>query len=172
MVRSADITVPHYAASEVLTPGTVLTEANVVVTRVRVSQGEYMNADADEPWGQVVTRVVQPGELVPASAVVDRDSYHERPVAVPVSLPVGEDIERGALVDVWLTEELEDGPSSRMVGQQLVVDQVDRTDGAFAVGTAQTVYVVVPVHQMAGFLDAIATEGDVSVVGLGEPVAP
>ena len=62
MVRSADTTVPHYAASEVLTPGTVLTQANVVVTRVRVSQGEYLGADADAPWGQVVTRVVEPGE--------------------------------------------------------------------------------------------------------------
>ena len=109
---------------------------------------------------------------MPASAVVERDTYDERPVAVPVSLPVGEGIERGAVVDVWLTEHHDDGPASRLVGQQLVVDQVDRTDGAFAVGGAQTVYVVVPVHQLADFLDAIATEGDVSVVGLGEPVSP
>jgi len=172
MVRSADTTVPHYTASEVLTPGTVLTEANVVVTRVRVSQDEYMRADANEPWGQVVTRVVEPGELVPASAVVERDTYQERPVAVPVTLPLAEGIDRGAVVDVWITEYEEDGPSSRMVGQSLIVDQVDRTEGAFAVGNAQTVYVVVPVDEMADFLDAIATDGDVSVVGLGESVSP
>lgn len=168
VVRSADVTMPHYAASAVLTPGTVLTEADVVVTNVRVSQGEYLTADADPPWGQVVTRVVGPGELVPARALAEAETFSARPVAVPSSLPLGEDIERGAVVDVWLTESAEDGPESRLVGEALVVDQVDREGGAFSVGGTETVYVVVPVAQMADFLDAIATDGEISVVGLAD----
>jgi hypothetical protein len=33
-------------------------------------------------------------------------------------------------------------------------------------GAVETVYVVVPASQMQDFLDAIATDGDISVVGL------
>jgi hypothetical protein len=166
VVQSADVTVPHYSARHTLTPGTVITEADVTLTSVRVGSGAYLSADAEPPWGQVVTRVVGEGELIPASSLTSRDGFDARPVAVRTSLPLGEAIERGSIVDVWLTLETEDGPESSQIAAGLVVEQVDRAGGAFAVANAETVYVVVPAHQLADFLDAIASDGDISVVGL------
>jgi hypothetical protein len=166
IVRSADVTVPHYAARDTLTPGTILGEGDVVITRVRVDAAGYLDADAADPFGQVVTRVIGAGELIPAGALTEVDNFDARPVAVRTTLPLAESIGRGALVDVWLTVEGEDGPESRLVAGGLVVDQVDRATGALSVGNAETVYVVVPVPQMPEFLDAIAADGDISVVGL------
>ncbi|PKQ25472.1 MAG: hypothetical protein CVT64_09720 [Actinobacteria bacterium HGW-Actinobacteria-4] len=166
VVQSADITSPYYSARHTLTPGTVLTESDVILTHVRVGTGTYLSADADPPWGQVVTRVVGTGELIPASSLLDQAQFDARPVAVRTSLPLGEAITRGSIVDVWLTLDTEDGPESSPIAQGLVVEQVDRAGGAFSVANSETVYVVVPGDQVAAFLDAIASKGDISVVGL------
>lgn len=166
VIQGADTTAPYYSARHTLTPGTVITEADVTLVNVRVGTGTYLAADAAAPWGQVVTRVVGPGELIPASSLVPQDEFDSRPVAVRTSLPLGEAIARGSIVDVWLTVETEDGPESTQIAEGLIVEQVDRAGGAFSVANSETVYVVVPGNQLADFLDAIASGGDISVVGL------
>ncbi len=166
IVQSADSTVPHYVARDTLAPGTVIDESHLLISHVRVDQGTYVEAGDSEPWGLVVTRVVAEGELVPVAALTPADAFDSRPVAVRSSLPIAEGIDKGALVDVWLTQDTEEGPQSRQVASSLTVDQVDRTTGAFSVGGSETVYVVVPRAMMAEFLDAIASDGEISVVGL------
>ena len=70
-------------------------------------------------------------------------------------------------MDVWLTVEGADGaPTSTLVGESLVVDAVQTSSGAFTSTGSETVYVVVPEAEMEGFLDALATDGELSVVGL------
>lgn len=169
IVQGADRTVPYYIADGTLTPGTVLDQAHLAVEHVRVADGTYLAADAEtEPWGQVVTRVVESGELVPASALSEPDQFDGRPVAVVTTSPVAGDVKAGAYVDVWVTApDLAGKPVSSLVGEQLVVADVVREEGAFATSRAPTVYVVVPRGQIQSLLEALATDGDVSVVGQG-----
>ncbi len=162
LVSRADHTEPYLVARDTLTPGTPLSERNVVVSHVRIGEG-YLSAE-DPPWGSVVTRTIAPGELIPASAVDEPEDFSSRPVAVASSLPLAEGIEPGAVVDVWLIREGLVGSESVLVASGLVIDQVDRDSGAFSSG-AETAYVLVPADEVGDFLAALAEEGDVVVVG-------
>jgi hypothetical protein len=166
IVRNADQTTPYYAARGPIAPGTVLTEADVVVVSARVAGDTYVPS-SQEPWGKVVTRVVGDGELLPSAALSEREDFSGRPVAVRTTLPLAASIDRGAVVDVYVTIEDDAGkPVTRLIGSALVVDGVVREDSAFGVGLGETVYVVVPVREVAAFLEALAGGGDISVVGL------
>ena len=165
IVRSSDTTTPYYAARSTLVPGTVLNRDDVVVVHVRIPSGTYVAPD-DAPWGRVVTRTVGDGEMVPREALADPDDFDGRPVAVATSLPLADGIERGSLVDVYLTRTDAEAPHTELVASALVVASVERDSGSFSAGSTQTVYVVVPHGDIEGFLDALAAEGDISVVGL------
>lgn len=162
LVSRADRTEPFLVARETLTPGTPLSEKNVVISHVRIGDG-YISAE-HPPWGSVVTRTIAPGELIPSSAVEDSEDFDSRPVAVSSALPLAEGIEPGAVVDVWLVREGLAGSESVLVASELVIDQVDRDSGAFSAGT-ETAYVLVPADEVGDFLASLAEEGDVVVVG-------
>lgn len=164
IVRSADTTVPYYAAKRTLTPGTVLAVPDVVVVHVRIPDGRYA-APGEEPWGRVVTRVVGDGELLPSEALADPEDFDGRPIAVRTTLPLADGVERGSTVDVYLTRTDADEPRTELVASGLVVESVDHDSGSFSAGSVETVYVVVPQRDIEHFLDALATKGDISVVG-------
>ncbi len=167
IVQGADRTVPYYTADSTLTPGTVLEPGDLSVARVRVDAGSYVAVDSEtEPWGLVVTRVVEQGELVPASALAGADSFDGRPVAVDASLPVSLDVKPGSVVDVWMTvSDAEGAPSTALVGDGLTVADVVREEGAFSTARTPTVYVIVAQDGLPAFLQALAVDGDVAVVG-------
>ncbi|WP_062078106.1 hypothetical protein [Demequina globuliformis] len=166
-VRAADSTVAHYSARDTLTPGSTLTEQDVVVSAVKVPDGEYLETSAEPRWGAVVTRTVGAGELVPVDALTDADDAGVRPIAVTTSLPLAEGLQAGSVVDVWLTTEDDAGARSTvLIGEGLTVTAVERADGAFASG-GDTVHVGVDTAGVAAFLDAVASGGALAVVGPG-----
>ncbi|MFO7243826.1 MAG: hypothetical protein DIU73_002990 [Actinomycetes bacterium] len=166
IVRTADQTSPYYAARGPIAPGTVLAPDDLVIVNARIGSDAYVPATL-KPWGQVVTRVVGEGELLPADALSAPEDFDGRPVAVRTSLPLAATIERGAIVDVYVTEHDATGrPATRLIGSGLAVDDVVRDERSFGLGTGETVYVVVPSAQIVGFLEALAGGGDISVVGL------
>jgi len=170
VVARADRTEPYYAARHTLTPGTILQVSDLVVTHVRVGSGTYVPADA-VPWGEVVTRVVGVGEMLPAASLADADAYALRPVAVSTDSPLAEGIESGAVVDVWATSDGLAGPASVLVASGVVVDQVDRDVSAFSARSGETVYVLVPAADVGDLLAALARADAVSVVGIGRGAA-
>jgi len=171
MVRSADVTTPYYVAKRTLTPGTVLSERDVVVGHARLSSGDYMKP-ADAPWGQVVTRVVGAGELIPTSAAGDATSFGGRTVAVQTTLPLADGVKPGSVVDVYVTAEGPDGRAeTQRVGTSLVVESIDRSSGSFSAMSVETVYVVVPREDIEELLSALASRADISVVGVAGGVA-
>ncbi|MFV0284784.1 MAG: SAF domain-containing protein [Demequina sp.] len=170
IVRSADATTPYYAAKDTLAPGTVLTADDLVVAHVKVASDTYVGAMAEPPVGDVVTRTVGAGELLPASALVAEDEAAVRSIAVSTSLPLEESIGTGSVVDVWLTTVNDAGEATTvLLGDGLVVAAVAQADGAFAVDADQIVHVSVPSADVAAFLQAIASGGDVTVLGSGAP---
>lgn len=171
IVQGADRTTATYSAAHTLTPGTVIEEGDLTVAHVRVDEGTYLGVSPDhEPWGQVVTRVIENGELIPASSLSAADDFDGRPIAVVTTSPVAQDVQTGTLVDVWVTVgDAQDEPTSSLVGEQLVVADVVREEGAFSATRAPTVYVVVPSSEIQMLLEALAVGGEVSVVGRGGP---
>lgn len=165
IVSNADKTMPYYAARDTLPAGTVLSEANVVVINARVSGSSYIGVDSP-PWGMVLSRTVGQGELLPGAALVKPADFDGRPVAVRSSLPLAPGIGPGSLVDVFLTT-FEDGKAgASLVGEKLVIHSVNRDQGGFGATGRETVFVIVPERQIEDFLVAIATDGEISVVGL------
>lgn len=166
LVHAGDRTAPFYAARADLPAGTTLASDDVIVVHVRVDGAEYVGV-GQELEGAVLTRQVGEGELVPASALVTADDYDVRPVAVRTTRPVSDGIARGSLVDVWLTVVDEEGvPSSSAIATSVAVDDVVMDDSAFAGTGSEIVYVNVPEEQLGAFLDALARDGEVSVVGV------
>ncbi len=166
LVRAADRTEPYFMLARDVAPGTVLGQDDLVVGDSRLSTSVYVGA-AQQPWGKVITRTLTAGELLPQTALAEPEAYSARPVALRTTRPVADSIGPGSLVDVWLTVTDAAGtPSSRLVGQSLAVEAIERDEGSFAGTGVETVYVVVPREGMEAFLDALASEGELSVVGM------
>jgi len=163
-VRAADETTPYYAARSTLTPGAIVTRDDVKVVRVRLEGGTYV-APGDEPWGKVVARVIGRDELLPAGALTAPDNFAARTIAVRTTLPLADGIDAGSVVDIYLTTD-DDSPSTTVVARGLTVESVEHDDGSFSASTVETVYVVAARDEVEGLLDALASRGDISVVGL------
>jgi len=161
LVASVEETESFVVARGTLTPGTEVSEADVSRIEARLDSTEYLT---ELPVGSVVTRVIGPGELIPASALAPAGSVDLRPVAVTATLPLSESIERGAVVDVWITYPGLDGHESSQVAAGVVVEEVDRATGAFATSVAQTVYVLVSSPEVGQIMASIDDADEVAVV--------
>jgi hypothetical protein len=170
-VRTAQATVPVYAARGALVPGDRLEASELVVVDVRlgtVDLDRYLSAD--EPLGDaVVVRVVDRGELVPASAVGSAADLQMRPVSVTLDRPPSQGVTEGAQVDLWFTPTPsadQDAPSQppRELATGLTVAEVTRPDGAFSVAGGTQVQVLVTNDQLPDILTALAADGTVDVV--------
>lgn len=168
-VSAAEASTPVYVAVGALTPGETLGRDQVAVAQVRLEGPEaerYLPATEPLPDDAVAVRAVGDGELVPRAAVAGSAELDVRPVAVPVAEPPSAGVAEGALVDVWVTPEVEDGeaPAPRLLAESLTVAEVARPSGAFAVGAETTVHVLVPTDSLADVLGALATRQAVTVV--------
>jgi hypothetical protein len=171
VVRAAERTVPVYVARQTTVPGTAIGPEALAVADVRpgtVDLARYLRADQPLPAGAVALRVVEAGELLPASAVGSADALALRPVSVPVSGQVPEAVRTGARVDLWFSPKAasDETATPSQLAAGLTVAQVDRPQGAFAAGGTTTVHVLVPTDQLPQILGALATSGRVDVVAV------
>lgn len=177
-VRSAQATVPVYVARTALVPGDRVDPGALVVRDVQlgsVDLGGYLRADRPLPDEVTVLRVVGAGELVPRAALGDAAEEDVRPVAVPLEHAPSRALVVGALVDLWFVPDASAGGAAdtsgggtsaapRPLAVGLTVAEVDTPDGAFSVGGASTVQVLVPSDALADVLGALAGPGSVDVV--------
>jgi hypothetical protein len=168
-VTAAQASTPVYVAAEALTPGETVGAGQVAVVQVRLEPAEadhYLRADEPLPVDAVAVRAVGDGELLPRAALAGSADLDVRPVAVPVTEPPSAGVAEGALVDVWVTPEAQDGepPVPRLIAEGLTVAEVARPSGAFAVGAETTVHVLVPTGSLGDVLGALASRQAVHVV--------
>lgn len=166
IVQGSDTTSPFYAAARDLAPGTVVSDNDLVVVHVRVSSGEYV-PQSDAVVGRVLNRTIGEGELVPASALVDADGYSARAIAVESAMPLADGVGVGSLVDVWVTVQDDAGSHSTLVGSSLPVTDVREAKSSLGAAGGQTVYVAVPLADVAKVLDAVSSDGEVAIVAAG-----
>lgn len=174
-VRTAQGTVPVYAARDGLVPGDAVTAADLTVVEVRLSSAQleaYLRADEPLPEPAVALRVVAGGELVPLTALGAGDALDVRPVAIALSSAPSSGVVPGAVVDVWFLPEqplgVGDEPVAevepRQLASGLTVAEVALPEGAFGAAGAGTVHVLVPSAQLPDVLAALAADGTLEVV--------
>ncbi len=172
-LRAAERTVPVYVARATTVPGATIGASSVAVVDVRlgtVDPARYVRADQPLPAGAVALRVVEAGELLPASAVGSADDLALRPVSVPVPGRVPDAVRPGARVDLWFTpggRASSDQPSApAQLAAALTVAEVERPQGAFGAGGRTTVDVLVPTDNLPEVLAALAADGRLDVVAV------
>ena len=175
VLASADRYVAVYVARQPLVPGEQITADDLAVGRVRfVGQGARYVAAGRAPIGYFVTRYVASGELLPLLALTSdpEPGARERQVTVPVGMGhAPTSLERGDLVDVYLSHKPESGESP--AAPQLVVGAVpvDSVTGSGALASSGTlsIVLVVPDDRVIAVVKAIET-GIIDVVRV--PAAP
>ena len=156
LLDAADDSVTVWSARQTLVAGTELTQADLVGVDVRLDAATVPYLAGDVPEGYVVTRVVGPGELVPAAAVAPAaaTSSHVRHVAVavsPESLPGR--LTPADRVDVWVVPDaLSASPetSAELVVRDAPVVSLAAADGGLTASGAESVILVLDADAIGG----------------------
>jgi hypothetical protein len=172
VLTAADATVPVWAASADLAPGTVLVEGDLVAVPVRLDDvAQAYLAAGTRPEGRVLSRAVRAGELLPRSAL-DTPTGDVQ-LALPVQAGfVPPSLVRGQLVDVYAVADPATGATGASGGAvDLVVSAAPvqavsgRGEGVLSTATTTVqVVVAVPAPAAAEVLATIGGRGLVVVV--------
>lgn len=101
VVASSDDRVGVWQATRDLAPGTVLTEADARIARVRLpSTEQYIPADRPIA-GTALSRQVDDGELLPRSSIGDAEPGVS--VTIPVAVGDAPSVRRGQRITVWVS---------------------------------------------------------------------
>lgn len=172
-VARADRTTDVLVAVEALTPGDLLSDADLRAQAVRPDGlgDTYLAAGTDLPDDAVVTRVVGAGELVPATAVGSAADVALRPVVVAMAGTPPSGVVKGAVVDLWITDVTAPGQAAdpdpeppRLLAERLVVADLLEADSIFAAAGGSAVQVLVTQEDLPAVLAAIAGDGEIVVV--------
>lgn len=171
-----DDSVQVYRARTALVPGQQVQAADLEPVKVRLNEdtSRYLRPGRS-PSGRVL-RQVGAGELVPVSAVGSADGVGVKAVAVSIDPTLAATLTRGSTVDVWVSSRKAQATGAgydkpqRLV-ERAAVARVPRADsGGFSVGTGQTssVHVLIPDAQVADVIDAVNSEGKVTLVATAD----
>lgn len=166
----ADKTDPFYIASEPIPVGTSASHAPMEISQVQLAgaAGHYLGpetlADLDlvEP---VFITPVQPGELIPISAVGEAEDLLLRPLSVTVThsslLKVGD------VVDMWMKQEDVTGREAsepELVAQGLHVTGIDTDESVFAPTNGRIVHVLVTDGDLEAVLGALGSKAIITLI--------
>ncbi|HTW20329.1 MAG TPA: hypothetical protein VME70_08975 [Mycobacteriales bacterium] len=161
-----------YRARQPLVPGERLAAGDLETGRVRFAGrgAGYVSAAGPAPTGDVVTRYVGAGELVPVAALASAAAVQpaRREVTVPVTpghLPDG--LAHGDLVDVYVTATVPSGARVPAPSEVLAAVPVDSDDGGSQSSAGTTVSVVLdaPVDAVSALIHAVEA-GTIDLVRL------
>jgi hypothetical protein len=171
-VAAADHTEPYYAARTTLATGTALTADQLQVVRVRIAgpHAAYLDARQAVPVGQVVTRTIGAGELVPVAAAAPAGRLSVRPVTVPLDQGVPAGLVRGGRVDVWSSSPEPEGGTGFLPAHRIAagaeVFHVDPAGTGLNAGRGASIQILLPVVELPAVLDALANDARVALLPL------
>ncbi len=171
-VQAMDTTTPVYAAARPLLPGQQLSATDLVSTAVRLEAPlpHYVDASAPIAPGTFVLRPVQPGELVPASALGSAQEARDKTVTVPVDPAAAATLTVGTVVDLWVSRRDPEQAGSRFLEPELLLEQavvaaVPSGGGTLGMGVGRTaVQVVVPADRVGAVISSVDQEAKVTLV--------
>jgi hypothetical protein len=156
-------------AARDLVPGEKLAPKDLRVAKVRLGEGgeQYLSTGSGIPAGEVL-RAVRVGELVPRTAVGPIGSTRDKTVAVPVTAGQEAPLQRGSVVDVWVSKATGHGDEvgePQLLIPAVTVSQVSTEVGGLRVSSAGSVVQLrVGQERVAPLLSVINTGGKVNLV--------
>jgi flagella basal body P-ring formation protein FlgA len=173
LVSTADATVQVLAARDALAPGDRIDAGDLVATSVRLADVDLYLSPGELPDdGLVITRAVDAGELVPASAVGATAGIGLASVVVTINGQPPASISPGATADLWASRQEETnsfGPPSVIVSGATVV-RIIEPEGLVSAGDVTTLEILIPRLRVARVLEAIANQDALSVIPTGIPI--
>jgi len=171
VIALADHTQPVYAARATLPTGTPLTTDVLEVVRLRLTgtDARYLDARQPPPSGQVLTRTIGAGELVPTTSLASADRILARPVSIPIEGEPPAGLAVGGLVDLWASAKRRDAVGGGYDQPQRLVSTVEvydvrRSGSGLSAGRNGSVDVLLPDDSVATVLDALANQAQVVVL--------
>lgn len=168
IVSAADETIDVYAAADSLSAGDRIQRDDLELSAVRLDDAAsiYLVPGDIPDAGLVVTRPIDEGELLPASAVGSVAGLRLTSVVLTVGGQLAASVGPGSVVDVWAAREGESGvfgPPSIIVAAADVVRLVEE-ESLVAGGQTVAVEVLVPKARIARVLEAVANSDAMSIV--------
>jgi hypothetical protein len=167
LVGANDSSVSILSAREQIAPGDRVTPDDLVVTAARagVAEGLYLSPDDVPADGFVVTRPIDAGEFVPASAVSSTDGIDQTSIVLALASPLPESVERFSRVDIWSSRENNDGvfDAPTVMVSSAVVVRVVEGDGLMA-RAGSTVEVLIPRDDAARVLEGVVNGAALSAL--------
>lgn len=168
IVAAADEGDEVLVAPRLLTAGELITADDLEPRRVTLGleASAYLHPNDVPAEGLIVTRTIGQGELVPIAALGDERSPRATTLVVALSTPIGATVREGDVLDLWSAPALEAGrfgaPAVIASGAQLVREV--QPDGIVAGAEAARVELLVPRHEVARILHALANGDALSAV--------
>jgi hypothetical protein len=167
LVGANDSSVSILSAREPIVPGDRVTADDLVVTAARAgaAEGLYLSPDDVPADGFVVTRPIDAGEFVPASAVSSTDGIDQTSIVLALASPLPESVEPFSRVDIWSSRHNDDGvfeAPAVMVSSAVVVRLVE-DDGLMA-RSGSTVEVLIPRDDVARVLEGVVNGAALSAL--------
>jgi hypothetical protein len=171
VVALADHTEPVYAARTTLPTGTAITTEVLDVVRLRLTGTDAGYLDAGQPLrpGQILTRTVGAGEIIPSAAIAPAGDIQFRPVSIPIEGEPPAGLTSGGLVDVWASARRRDAAGSgydepERIAATVEVFDVRTPDTGLSASRSASVQVLLPSDALASVLDALANQARVVVL--------
>lgn len=172
LVRSADASVVVMAAASALDAGSTVHAADLVPVRVRIDGASDLYVPAGAAEGDVVTRFVGAGELVPRSSLSSADARTTAAVVVAASTGADHLVAAGTVVDVWAAAAKGTGTTGyeppRVIVSGATVAEVIRPAGFVADQDRTQVRLTVPRQDVAAVLAATDARDQVTLVPVGD----
>lgn len=149
VVSAADKSVQVWAVRHDLRAGTTVVREDVVARRVRLygeDRARYVDVRRGDPTGRVLLRDLGAGDLLPVSALGDRNAAPAtRVLGLPMSRAhaLGGDVKRGDVVDVLATRKTSGGGvQTYAVVRRVRVIEVSKPSGGFGAGRNDLVVMI------------------------------
>lgn len=167
IVSSSDDAAPVLQASRTITQGEALTSSDFHVVELGLGAlgDDYLGPQDLQP-GQVASRTLMKGEIVPDAAVADASESRSTAIVIESSTGLPESVAAGTVVEVWHAPPLEDGrvyDVPRILVSEVIVRSVIEAEGMLAEAGTQ-VEVVIDRSDVADVLAAVTGGSALSVV--------
>lgn len=163
VVSSAQRAQRMWAVRRDLAAGVVLTADDLKIVAVRVSAARTSYLAAATPvTGQLLTRAVGAGELLPRAALATTPA--STTVTVPLSADVAPRIKAGQRITVWVSTKA--CPSALVLADTTVQDVQDSQGSGFGSGGGENVVVRLSSDDAQRVIQALALKGGVIRAGV------
>lgn len=161
VVLGGESSVPLLRASAPVAEGSVLSESQFTVVELPERVGAEYVRSGQIPDGAVATHALQPGDLLPTSALGQPGALAD--VTIPLLVAPASSVGVGSQVDVWRVQNatINTASGARLIAQGAVIVSVE----VGGVGSQTAAQIRVAPADVPGIVEVLGTQDGLVVVG-------